>query len=157
MSDTLAYLVRHAEAGEPARWSRADRERSLTEQGRRQSEALVDRLRGTPLAHLISSPFLRCIQTLEPLSAARGLDIETRDELAEGAPKAYVEKILLEAASDGPTVLSVHGDGMRFLLRELFDRDVPIKREPRDDAKGSMWVLGVREGAIVSARFMPPP
>jgi len=46
----------------------------LDERGREQADALVDRLGSLPIRALVSSPLLRCMRTLEPLSAALGLE-----------------------------------------------------------------------------------
>ena len=116
MTDTLVYLVRHAKAGSRGCWAGPDDLRPLTPDGWRQAERLVQRWVDQPLAHLVSSPFLRCVQTLEPLAAARGLPIEERDELGEGMPWEYTEKLVLEAAAEGTAALSVHGDAMQLLV-----------------------------------------
>jgi len=46
----------------------------LDERGREQADALVDRLGALPIRALVSSPLLRCMRTLGPLSAALGLE-----------------------------------------------------------------------------------
>ena len=38
----------------------------------------------TPVGRVISSPYVRCIQTVEPLAAAMGLVVESSDAFAEG-------------------------------------------------------------------------
>ncbi len=157
MSDTIVCVARHAEAGERTAWLRPDRERPLTARGRRQSQALVERFADLPLTQLISSPYLRCMQTLEPLGMARALPIEIRDELAEGVSPAYVEKFVIEAATEGAAVLCVHGDGLRALLQGLVERDVQLAGGPADQAKGSTWYLRVVDGVIESGRYEPPP
>ena len=156
MTGSVICLVRHAEAGERAAWTRADPERPLTAAGRRQSEALVRSLSAIPLKQLISSPFVRCVQTLEPLSAARGLPLQRRDELAEGEPIEHVEKIALEAATIGSAAVCVHGDGIRAVLQGLIDRDVELDGDRHDHAKGSTWILRIIDGVIVSGRYEPP-
>jgi probable phosphomutase (TIGR03848 family) len=55
----------------------------LDETGRKQAEALVARLEAVPLAGIVSSPLLRCEQTLAPLVAARGLTPVTEPDLSE--------------------------------------------------------------------------
>ena len=46
---------------------------SLDDSGRGQAEKLVERLEGVPLAEVVTSPMLRCEQTVTPLANARGL------------------------------------------------------------------------------------
>jgi phosphohistidine phosphatase SixA len=157
VSETTVYLIRHAEAGERAAWTGHDPARPLSDAGRRQAAAIAQRLATTPLDELISSPFTRCVQTLEPLATAHGRSIRRRDELVEGAPSGYTEKIVLEAAAEGSAVVCVHGDGMSDLLDSLADRDVPLDGSLDDRAKGSTWVLRIVDGVIAGARYEPAP
>ena len=55
----------------------------LDERGRRQAAALVERFDGVRLTALYSSPLERCIETMEPLAEARGLEIRASDGLIE--------------------------------------------------------------------------
>jgi 8-oxo-dGTP diphosphatase len=156
MSGTIIHVIRHAEAGDRGRWDGPDAVRPLSEGGRRQAEHLAERFADQPFVQLVSSPFLRCVQTLQPLARARGLAIDLRDELAEGRPWEYVEKLILEAEADGPTAVCVHGDVLRELMSDLFERGVAEKVD-ESFRKGVTWVLEVRDGAIVSARNVPAP
>ena len=81
---TRSYLVRHGEAGDRHAWHDPDELRPLTEEGWRQAKALVDLLADAEIDRLLSSPYVRCVQTLEPLAEARGLPVETTPVLAEG-------------------------------------------------------------------------
>jgi 8-oxo-dGTP diphosphatase len=154
---TPVFLVRHAFAGDRAHGNGPDDRRPLSEEGRLQAEALAEASADQPFAHLLSSPSLRCIQTLAPSAEARGLQIEARDELAEGRPLDYIEKVVLEAAAAGPAVVCVHGDGMQHLVGELFDRGAAMAGDREDHDKGGTWVLEVRDGAIRTGRYIPPP
>lgn len=156
MSGTLVHVIRHAEAGDPKRWEGPDEARPLNEAGRRQAKRLVELFAEQPFVQLLSSPFLRCVQTLEPIGAARGLSIDPRDELAEGRPWEYLVKVILEAEAVGPTAVCVHGDALRALMTDLFERGT-ARRVDEGFRKGSTWVLEVRDGAIVSARHVSAP
>jgi phosphohistidine phosphatase SixA len=96
-------LLRHGSAGDRDRWDGDDRLRPLDKKGRRQAEALRDILLARGVTRALSSPYLRCTQTVAPL----GLDIEPDERLAEGASADDVRALLLEA--DG-AVASTHGD-----------------------------------------------
>jgi 8-oxo-(d)GTP phosphatase len=76
-------LLRHASAGHRAAWSGDDHERPLDERGVQQVEHLADVLAPFRVDRILTSPYLRCVQTVEPLAAARGLDMEVRQELSE--------------------------------------------------------------------------
>jgi phosphohistidine phosphatase SixA len=154
--DTLAFVLRHAEAGERSAWRRPDQERPLTLVGQKQSQALVEQLAGIAFKRLVSSPYLRCRQTLQPLAEARGMAIEIRDELAEGGRPEDVEKIVVDAATGGSVIACVHGDGMTRLIGSLAERGVPLDSDPSNHAKGSIWVLRITDSEIVSARYQPP-
>ena len=104
-------LVRHASAGERKRWQGDDRLRPLDERGRRQAERLVEVLAGHRVVRIVSSPYVRCIQTVEPLARDRGLAVEEREELAEGAGLDAFLSLEVRAAA-----VSVHGDLVEELL-----------------------------------------
>ena len=79
------FLVRHAHAGDRERWEGDDRVRPLSKKGWQQAQGLVQELRKETVSALVSSPYVRCVQTLEPLAQARGLSIEEDQRLAEGS------------------------------------------------------------------------
>jgi phosphohistidine phosphatase SixA len=98
-------LIRHASAGDRETWTADDDARPLDERGQRQAKELVELLKDYPLERILSSPALRCVQTVEPLARARGLVLEIADELAEGQD---AEDLI--ATLDGADVaLSCHG------------------------------------------------
>jgi 8-oxo-dGTP diphosphatase len=74
-------LVRHAWAGHADQWDGDDELRPLDERGREQAQALVELLEPYAVERILSSPATRCVDTVVPLAAARGLDVETFDEL----------------------------------------------------------------------------
>jgi 8-oxo-dGTP diphosphatase len=76
-------VIRHARAGERTEWSDDDRRRPLDKRGRKQALELVAALSDRRLTRILSSPYDRCVQTVEPLAQARGLEVEIRDELGE--------------------------------------------------------------------------
>jgi phosphohistidine phosphatase SixA len=132
-------LVRHAWAGDPSEWEGDDRERPLDERGRRQAEALVEELEGFELDRIVSSPYLRCVQTVEPLARARGLEIE-HDE-ACGAHRLEDVPGVLERLRGQNAAVCAHGDLPFFLGDRKFK-------------KGSVWVLG---SDLRPARYIRPP
>lgn len=138
-------LVRHAEAGDRDRWEGPDEERPVSAEGRRQAEALVEALAGFAVGRVLSSPYLRCTQTVEPLAGARGLPVEPSDDLAEGAGRVALRRVrsLLDGSA---TVLCTHGD----VVEEVLD-GLGVRRSAETE-KGATWVLGPGE-----ARCLPPP
>jgi broad specificity phosphatase PhoE len=102
-------LVRHARAGKAKEWQGDDRLRPLDERGRAQAEALVDLLRDSGPTTILSSGALRCVQTVEPLATALGLEVEGREELAEGAGADDVLRLVSSLPGD-VVLLCTHGD-----------------------------------------------
>ena len=101
-------VIRHAWAGDRDEWEGDDRRRPLDERGREQAELLVEELVGCKIKRILSSPYDRCVQTVEPLARARGLEIELRDELGE--KRQMPEGVQLAASLKGqPVAICVHG------------------------------------------------
>jgi phosphohistidine phosphatase SixA len=140
-----ALVIRHASAGNRSKWSGDDRLRPLDPRGREQALALPALLAGAAVTRILSSPFLRCVQTVEPLAAERGLGVELEELLAEEQPRAQ-QLALVRAAALADEALCVHGD----LLDELLPAD-------RRRAKGSVWVVEARDGELQPLRYLPPP
>jgi phosphohistidine phosphatase SixA len=110
-------LVRHASAGKRSDWKRDDWLRPLDERGQHQAQALVAVLARWKVDRVLTSPYVRCRQTVEPLAEARGLAIEERTELQEGAGREAAMALVKEI--DGlPAVLCTHGDIVVDLLGE---------------------------------------
>ena len=149
------YLVRHAKAGVRELWQGPDEERPLTRRGRRQADRLVDRFQGLEIERIVSSPFLRCIQTVEPLARSRDLEVEIADELAEGAdPERTIE--FIRRLEPVPTVLCGHGGEIDAVVH-AFEAEGAKVEGSRGLAKGSVWVLEREDGRVVSARYLPAP
>ena len=145
------HVVRHADAGK--RGADADEFRPLSRRGREQAAAIAKSLADAGVTRLYSSPYTRCIETLEPLGARIGLKVKTRDTLAEGKGAAGVLD-LIDAATT-PIAVCSHGDVIEDLLAALERRGVPL--EDGRASKGSTWVLTRTKHAVVGARYVPPP
>ncbi len=109
-------LVRHAWAGERAAWDGDDRLRPLDERGRGQAARLVSVLAGYEVDAILTSPYLRCVETVAPLAAARGIQPELRRELGEEEQmSAGVE--LVRSLAGRPVVVCGHG-GLQHALHD---------------------------------------
>lgn len=161
MARVALYLVRHAKAGDRRRWAGPgpDRDRPLSEKGWRQAEALRDLLLyelGDRRPQVLSSPYARCVQTVEPLAAKLGRAVDERSELAEGAAARDVVALARRLAST-TAVLCSHGDTIPSLLDALADEDDLVLPGSYPLAKCSTWVLATDHGRFVGARYLPPP
>jgi 8-oxo-dGTP diphosphatase len=152
----LVHFVRHAKAGSRERWGGPDELRPLTAPGRRQAEAIVTRLAAEPIAALVSSPYVRCVQTLEPLGDVLGQPVQEHDALAEGGPYPPALDLVRAVATLGTAALSTHGDVQEVTVHALAAEGIPLEG-PLDFAKGCTWVLEVRRGEISAGRYVPPP
>ena len=152
------YLIRHAKAGRRQKWEGPDHVRPLTRPGWRQAEALVEAFGDAPFTRLLSSPYVRCRQTLEPLARERGLSVEDAAELAEGVGVRETFTLITALGTDGggPVALSTHGDVMENVLDRLAADGVKLDG-PVAYEKGCTWVLDVAGGEVVGARYVPAP
>jgi len=149
------YLVRHAKAGERRLWEGDDRDRPLSSKGWKQAEAVAKRLAGLDISTLHSSPYVRCIQTLEPLAMRLERSIATEMRLCEDEPFEPVLDLLAELPPGA--VMSSHGDIIPATLAALERRGTSIRTQP-DWRKASVWVLKRnKNGEIVDATCWPPP
>lgn len=148
------HLVRHAKAGSRQRWDGPDDRRPLSKRGRTQAAAMAARLADAPIEHVFSSPYLRCVETVEPLASRLGTRVEAADGLAEGAPLAEALR-LLEKVGDRTVVLCTHGDVLGDVIGHAARHGVRLDGEGYE--KGCTWELELEAGAIVSARYLPAP
>jgi phosphohistidine phosphatase SixA len=127
-------LLRHAAAGDRSAWSRDDRLRPLDQRGRRQAEGLPEALASWRVGRILTSPYVRCVETVEPLAERAGLPIEERDELAEGAGRDNALSLIEELGTE-PTVLCTHGDVVIDLLGEKLKKGATAVLEPDDELR----------------------
>jgi len=154
-------LVRHAEANPRSGFDGPDVLRPLSAKGRRQATGLVHVLGDQfVVGRLVSSPSLRCIETLSPLAATLGLTLEVSESLAEGVdPEPAVQRARSGAtlpSSSGAVVLCSHGDMIPAILEALaVDDGIDLGPQTRCQ-KGSTWVLEGKRGRFSSATYVPP-
>lgn len=129
---STVVLVRHAHAGSRKDWEGDDHLRPLDSRGRKEAARLVERLADVDLDRIVSSPAVRCTQSVEPLAAQRGLEIEERLEIAEGATRTET-LALLEELNGAASLLCTHGDVIAELLREGMKKGEARMLERGDD------------------------
>ncbi len=150
------FLVRHAKAGDRSAWDGDDRERPLSKAGERQARALAHQLlRAGATDHLLSSPYVRCRQTLKPLAKKLHVKVRSDDRLAEAG--SFGEVIaLMEAAPDG-AVLCSHGDVIPDVIAALERRGATFTTAP-DWRKATVWEIAFDDGGMpLTAAVTPPP
>lgn len=152
--DRPVYLVRHAKAGNREAWIEDDRLRPLNRKGRGQAEGLVGLFQGREIDHVMSSPSLRCVQTVRPLALARSLSIGEHVALAEGA--STEDALSFARSSGGSVVMCSHGDVIPSLVQTLVSCGVEML-DPPAWKKGSTWILERDGGLFTSLRYLAPP
>ena len=129
--------------------------RPLSKKGEKQAEQLVEILQRYAIRSVVSSPYVRCIQTLEPLAHSRGMHVNSSAALAEGQGLAGLNQFILEPGLD-QVALSTHGDIVWELVEYLVNRRM-IRPGEGGYEKGSTWVLQVEESEVVRAQYLPAP
>ncbi len=148
------YLVRHADALGRSEWAHDDLLRPLTEKGFGQAKGLVGLWGDKGIRRLITSPAVRCRQTLDPLASHLGLVIEDDDSLLEGA-SVEGARALLDSVRGIDVALCSHGDIIPDLVNRLMAEG--MEAHGRDAKKGSTWVLDRQGKRFVRGRYEPAP
>jgi 8-oxo-dGTP pyrophosphatase MutT (NUDIX family)/phosphohistidine phosphatase SixA len=147
-------LVRHGKAGSSDRWEGPDGERPLTRAGEAQAAGLADVLPLFGPTGIATAAPLRCRQTVEPLAGRLGLPVTDLTEFGEpefgGDPQRALESALRILDGPGVTVVCSQGGTIPAVLQALgvHGHGVPGLLPPA--AKGSVWALGGRPGALVA-------
>ena len=105
-------VVRHAKAKPRSSWARAEGERPLAATGQRQAKAVARLLVAWSPDRVVTSPWLRCVQTMGPYVNARKPKFKTVDALTEhsakrkpGKARAAVDSLFEKAR---PVALCTH-------------------------------------------------
>jgi 8-oxo-(d)GTP phosphatase len=158
-------LVRHGHAGSRSDWDGPDELRPLDSRGRAEAARLAEVLPLFGPVDLLSAQPVRCVQTLEPLAERLGLDIKPCAVLGEeeftADPQAglgLVERLLDRPVGSGVTVACSQGGAIPSALMALGVHWESTRPNP-PAAKGSVWVLGGRIGAMCADyyRDFDPP
>ena len=120
-----------------------DRARPLDRVGRAVARKLPGRLELYPIERVVSSPYRRCLESVEPLAAARALEVERAEELAPDASLSQLEALLQKLGAE--TLVSTH----REVFERLFDGRIACE-------KGGTWVVERRGSRLVPVEYLPP-
>jgi len=150
----MLLLVRHAHAGDKSRWQGPDSLRPLSPTGQAEAAGLVVRLEDYPIGRILSSPTVRCQQTVQPLAHDRRLPIEPTPALAVETDPAVVLALLKDPRVPD-AVLCTHGEVIGQLLVRLAADGLAVD-QPLAWPKGSTWLLHGANGRLTLARYLPP-
>ena len=144
-SVVAVLLIRHAVALPRSGWDDDDDLRPLTKRGREQADALVKQLSKYQVDQVLSSPSVRCVDTVAPLARRRKLRVVTDKRLAEGNSELALKLVRRFVREGADVALCSHGDVVPDVMDAMgFDCD--------RCAKGSTWAL---DGD--TALYFPPP
>jgi phosphohistidine phosphatase len=154
---SILYLLRHAHAGDPMKWTGNDDERPLSDKGRRQAERLGRLLTGVDEAPdlFITSPRVRADETARIVARALGARVVVDDRLAGPLDAGVVGEIVAAAGPAERPCIVGHDPAFSDLLGELIGLPlVPMRKGAlaRVDLPGSAPVAG--HGTL---RFLLPP
>jgi broad specificity phosphatase PhoE len=150
------YLVRHAKAGDRESWRDDDRLRPLSGRGHVQARMLLPLLEDATFDRILSSPYVRCMETVVPIAGDRGMAVEPVAELSEAAPLDGAIALVRKHAVSG-ALLCMHGDVLPMMLDYYAAAGVDMPAE-REWPKGCIWTLETdNTGEVVRARYTPPP
>lgn len=133
------YLVRHASAGHRNGADPTDAERHLDAEGAEHAKLIAKRMRETGVGIIVSSPYPRCVETVEPLAKLLGLGVERDRRLREGADIEESWSVLGELAGVD-AVLCSHGDVIPELVSRNQRRGMQVPGRS-GCAKASIWEL----------------
>jgi len=124
------------------------------EAGRAQARTLAASLAASGVERILSSPALRCRQTLAPLAHATGIPIEIDERLAEGGDEAKLFEAIASFRNRA-TALCTHGDAIGAVLERFRAEGLAIEDETRCE-RGSCWSLEGRGERTSTIRYAPP-
>jgi len=147
-------LVRHASAGRKADWPGDDQSRPLDARGEADARALAGLMACfAPAGRVISSPALRCTDTVRPYAAGFGGTVEAEACLlpygraagfSSRTEQADALRRLLSAlvADRRPVVLCLHRENLHDVLAEACSALGATTAVPADSSlpKGGFWV-----------------
>jgi phosphohistidine phosphatase SixA len=130
------YVIRHAKAGRAP-----DEERPLEEAGQRQAERIAELLADAGVTRILTSRYIRCVQTVTPLAQRLGVELEHHRALAEEAEVDAAWDLLESLAGTGTeAVLCSHGNLINPMLDRVLRRGAEIQGE-WTCRRGSIWCL----------------
>ena len=150
----MLLVVRHADAGDRRGWKGPDSLRPLSPAGRRQAEGLVVRLEDYPVDRILSSPTLRCQQTVQPLARDRFLQIEPLAALGVDADPGQLRAAFWDRALRN-AVLCIHGETIGRFLTQLVADGLAVE-DRLDWPYGSTWLLQRIGQRQVRGRLLTP-
>lgn len=142
----MFVLLRHAHAGDKHRWTGPDALRPLSRRGLSQARSVAEPLALLQVRRIVSSPSLRCMETVQPLADKVGLDVVTEKLLLPRGNLAALAELLASEEFQG-AVVCTHREVLVPLLTSW--REAGSVRVPAD--------VHTPKGAYRMVRHYPGP
>jgi phosphohistidine phosphatase len=155
-NDLQLYLLRHAHAGDPMKWTGPDSARPLSEKGKGQAIRLGLFLTeaGFRPDLIMSSPLVRALETARLVATPLGLPIVVTNALAGSLDLGSLERLLAGAGNPRRPLLVGHDPDFSMLAAELAGvAELPVR-------KGTLLRIDARrplEGGSGILRWLLPP
>ena len=105
-------ISRHAKAKPRSHWAAAEDDRPLAGTGKRQALASAGLFAAWSPSRILSSPWLRCIQTITPYAMEKGVSVKEKKSLSEAGAQRHPARTARTVASlfekDTPAILCTH-------------------------------------------------
>lgn len=134
-------LIRHADAGSRAAWVGHDDWRGLTDLGCAQAVEVAARLRDLPILRVLSSPALRCRQTVVPLARELSVDVEPCWQLGKAAELDQMLQFLSDDDETASAVLCMHRETLEALFAHLAEVEDAPTEQVSPMSMAAAWVL----------------
>ncbi|WP_054952640.1 NUDIX hydrolase [Flaviflexus massiliensis] len=136
-------VVRHSRAMKRSAWKKgkgSEDTRPLTPAGEKMAKEMIPLLSAYGVTRLVSSPWERCVATLQPYRQAMGIEIETHDSLTEAAHEKKQRPVYrlideLLRVNEAPVALCAHRPTLPTIVEAFKDRapHSVMKQVPKED------------------------
>lgn len=155
-TDTL-IILRHTKALERGDWDEEDAQRTLSEVGFDQAQMLIKHLEPFAIEEIYSSDYVRCVQTVTPLSHSRGLSVShvpsLNEQVFEEDPQRSISFANALKQDEKNILICSHNPVIPTMLRGILNTSLKnkdlIKLEP-----GDAWVVHRVRGEIVGLDYL---
>ena len=134
--------------------------RPLSTLGLAQAQSLVTTLAADDITEVWCSPSVRCRCTVEPLAAARGLNLRTHPRLSRTTHPTLLLSWLQQIGADAPWVVCTHRDVLTALYTTAHHAGITEAATRTTTAEGALWRVSThphRPYGPTQLAYTPPP
>lgn len=130
-SEVQLYLLRHAHAGDPAKWTGPDSARPLSDKGQGQAVRMGLFLADAGFVPdlIMSSPLVRALETARLVATPLGLPIIVSNDLASSLDLDSLDRLLTRAGNPRRPLLVGHDPDFSMLAADLLGvAELPVRK-----------------------------